>query len=90
MKLYNGYGIVLRGIIERDEAVVHEGLEYMLECHKKIKEYKGSLEGLFSTPVLGLAKLAINQGVNVTIDDPIAPKIMLEKHEVDYPELEFI
>lgn len=91
MKLYNGYQQVLNGIIENDNNQVNEGLKYMIECHKKLKDdYGDTPQELLAIPVLGLAKLAIRNGIEVNIDDAIAPKILLQKHDISYPNVDFV
>ncbi|EGO62499.1 Imm49 family immunity protein [Acetonema longum] len=90
LKLQIGYGKVLKGILDADENAVNEGLKVMTDCHKKDDEYKDSPEEFFSIPVLGLAKLAMRRGIKISIDDPIAPKEMLEHHEIEYPAIDFV
>lgn len=90
LKLRIGYGRVLKGIFDADERAVNEGLKVMIECHKKDRDYKDSPEEFFSIPVLAFAKLAIRRGIKVSIDDPIAPKKILELHEIKYPVIDYI
>ncbi|MBG9792936.1 hypothetical protein ABD76_10720 [Paenibacillus dendritiformis] len=91
MKLYNGYQQVLNGIIENDNNQVNEGLKYMIECHKKLKDdYGDTPQELLAIPVLGLAKLAIRNGIEVNIDDAISPKILLQKHDISYTNVDFV
>lgn len=60
MKLYTGYGVVLDGIVRKDIDQVNNGLNFMIECHKKLKDdYGDTPQELLSIPVLGLTKLAI-------------------------------
>lgn len=78
MKLYLGYLQVLKGILENNKTEVNEGLNYMIECHKRLKDdYGDTPQELLSIPVLGLAKLAIQQGMDVTLDNYLAPKDLL-------------
>lgn len=90
LKLRIGYGRVLKGILDVDEKAANEGLKVMLDCYKKDHEYKDSPEEFFSIPVLGFAKLAIRRGIKIYIDDTIVPKEMLETHEIEYPEIDYI
>lgn len=89
MKPYAGYGLVLKGILERNSVGVNEGLEYMLECHNQIKEYKDTPEEIFSVPVLGLAKLAMCTGIDININNALAPEEVLQKHTIEYPAIDF-
>ena len=87
---YRTYLKVLKGILETDTDSVNNGLQSMLEDYKKVREYKDLPEELFCIPVVGLAKLAVRQGISVNIDDPIAPRIMIEKQNIIYPEFNLI
>ncbi|WP_438347708.1 hypothetical protein ACP8HI_18820 [Paenibacillus sp. FA6] len=93
MRLYRGYGIVLDGIIKKNKESVHDGLEYMLECHRKLKDdYGDTPEELLSIPVIGLVKLAMNSGVEVEVevDHILAPRVMLEQQDIQYPIVDFV
>lgn len=90
LRLQVGYGLVLKGILNANEKNVNEGLQVMIDCHKKDGEYKDSPEEFFSIPVLGFAKLAMRRGMKVEIDHPIAPKEMLEYHKIEYPVIDFV
>lgn len=91
MKFYDGYSRVLDGIIEKDNQQVNESLIYMIQCHKKLKDdYADTPQELLSIPVLGLAKLAIRNGMEVNIDDTLAPSQLLESHIINYPVVDFV
>ncbi|MNJ28901.1 hypothetical protein D3C77_234550 [compost metagenome] len=91
MKLYLGYSQVLKGILEKNKTEVNEGLDYMIECHRKLKDdYGDTPQELLSIPVLGLAKLAIRQGLDVTLDNDLAPNDLLRKHQITYPLIDFV
>lgn len=91
MKYYDGYSKVLVGIIEKDSLQVNESLVYMIQCHKKLKdEYNDTPQELLSIPVLGLAKLAMRNGIEVNIDDPLSPSEFLESHTINYPVVDFV
>jgi len=90
MKLYNGFGGVLDGILKNDEEKVNKELEYMLQCHKKRRDHKDTPEQFLSIPALGLAKLAIIKGIKVTVENDLMPLELLERHDITYPELDFI
>ncbi|OAB45508.1 Imm49 family immunity protein [Paenibacillus glacialis] len=91
MRLYKGYGIVLDGIIKKNKESVQEGLVYMLECHRKLTDdYGDTPEELLSIPALGLAKLAMNNGIEVEVDHILAPKVMLEQRDIQYPIVDFV
>jgi hypothetical protein len=83
---YRNYHRILKGILEKDADSVDKGLQSMLVDYKKMKAFKDSPEELFCIPVVGLAKLADRQGISVTIDDPIVPRVMLDKQNIIYPE----
>ncbi|WP_152559157.1 immunity 49 family protein [Tumebacillus flagellatus] len=88
-ELHSGFGIVLNGIVKGDANQVENGLLELLKAHRKNPEYHQSPEQYFAVEVLALAKLAKRYGLTVDLDDPLAPKEMLEHHEIDYPEMEF-
>lgn len=90
MSLRKEYVVVLKGIIDNDIETVNRGLKCMLEDYKKEREYKNSPNELFSIPVVGFAKLAIKQGIMINFNDSIAPKIMLENNNINYPEFSLI
>jgi len=90
LKLRIGYGRVLKGIFDKDEKAVNDGLKVMIDGYKKDNDYKDSPEEFFSIPVLAFAKLAIRRDFKVSIDDPIAPKEILAFHEIQYPMIDYI
>ncbi|MEO3943818.1 Imm49 family immunity protein [Gorillibacterium sp. CAU 1737] len=91
MKYYDGYSKVLDGIIEKDSHQVNENLTYMIQCHKKLKgEYGDTPQELLSIPVLGLAKVAARNGIEVNIMDTLTPSELLESHTINYPVVDFI
>lgn len=91
MKYYDGYSKVLDGILEKDVQQVNESLIYMIQCHKKLKdEYGDTPQELLSIPVLGLAKLAIRNGIEVNIDDILTPSELLDSHKINYPVVDFV
>lgn len=90
LKLRIGYGRVLKGIFDKDENSVNDGLKVMIDGYKKDNNYKDSPEEFFSIPVLAFAKLAIRKGIKVSIDDPIAPKEILAFNEIQYPVIDYI
>jgi hypothetical protein len=90
LKMYTGYGIVLKGIFDKDQNSVNDGLKFMIECHKKLKDFDETPEELLSIAVLGLAKLAIRHGIKLDIDDVVAPKIIIERQQIEYPKEGFI
>jgi hypothetical protein len=85
-----GYATVFQGILLSDRQLVNEGLELQLELHKQDPDHQGLPEEIFSLQVLGLAKLALRQGIEVTLDDPITPQSLLQKHHIEYPSLDFL
>ncbi|MBO8173119.1 MAG: immunity 49 family protein [Bacillaceae bacterium] len=87
VKPYVGQIIALQGIFEGDQAIFHEGLQRMIERHRKRREYKLTPLEQFSIPIVGMAKLGMRKGLAIGIDDPLLPEEMLQKHDIDYPEL---
>jgi hypothetical protein len=88
LKQYKDHVHVLKAILERDENAVNKGLRYIIENHKKNKLFKDTSEELISIIGLGLGKLAKIKGLNIHIDDEIAPSNFLEKDIIEYPSLD--
>lgn len=90
MKPYLDNEKILSAIIENDENELNKALKNMAKNNKKLKQYKGSPEELFCLAALGLAKLAALNGMKVELDEPSAPKEMLEKSDIIYPKVDFV
>ncbi|OOE12566.1 hypothetical protein [Fictibacillus arsenicus] len=86
VKPYENYIQVLNGIVERDESVVNEGLNLLIEEHKK----NHTINELISITALGLGKLAESKGIKVNINDQIAPYSVLKRDNINFPNLDFI
>tara|TARA_B100001248_G_C27398472_1_gene467658 strand:- start:5834 stop:6619 length:786 start_codon:yes stop_codon:yes gene_type:complete len=78
---YEGYGYVMKGIIQRDESVLSLGVNKVLEDHKSLA---ASVDGFECEPdayiclwLLGLLNLAIALGMKVDIDHKYLPKDLL-------------
>jgi hypothetical protein len=65
----------------------------MTEHLKKRKsELQDTPQELISIPARGLAKakLGMRRGLSIHIDHPLVPKELLEKHEMEYPVVDFV
>lgn len=89
-KPYENYIQVLNGIVERDESEVNEGLNLLIEEHKKNHNFKETSDELISITALGLGKLAKSKGIKVSINNEIAPYSVLKRDNIDFPNLDFI
>jgi len=81
---YSAYRVVFRAIIEHDQEMLNEGLLLMVEKHKRNRQYNRMDDKLFSYQTVALAKLAKMKGLEVEIDDPIAPAEVIETHDIGY------
>ena len=87
MNRYRIYADLIQALIDKNQENVQEGLERLLKSHKSDNLYIDTPEELFSIPVAAFAKMALMRGIQVEIDDPICPKEVLEKHEIEYPSI---
>lgn len=74
----------LRAIIQKNENEVNELLCEIIKKHRTNKSNKNTTQELLCTAAIALAKLAINKGIVVDIDDVIAPKEIIDNTKVDY------
>lgn len=81
---------ILQAIIENDEENLNKSLQHFASIHYRLKGYKGTPDETMSLEVLGLAKLAIRQGLNVSIDHPKAPTEILAYKDIEYPVIDFV
>ena len=81
---------ILQVIVEKDEETLNKSLQHFASIHNKLTYYKDSPDETMSLHVLGLAKLAIRQGLNVSIDHPKAPTEILEHMDIEYPVIDFV
>jgi len=89
MKQYNkGYKRVYKGIIDRDEKEVNEGLLFMLKNHKaRMKRNGNTLEQYFAYDSMALAMIAKDRNINLTINHELLPLEYLEPVNIEYDEL---
>ncbi|MHC1686062.1 MAG: Imm49 family immunity protein [Clostridiaceae bacterium] len=89
MKQYNnGYKRVYKGIIDRDEKELNEGLLFMLKNHKaRMKRNGNTLEQYFAYDSLALAMIAKDRGINIEINHELLPLEFLEPVDIDYSKL---
>ncbi|MBN0986733.1 Imm49 family immunity protein [Amphritea pacifica] len=73
--------LALYGIAKQDQTLFNDGLELQLEFHKRYARYgeiHDTPEALVSDNCIALANLALLQGLNVTIKDPMIPEALLQ------------
>lgn len=80
----------LDGIIRMDKDSVEIGIGKRLKYHKKSKEFKKSPEEFLSLEVIALAKLAIINGLDINIDENVAPMEIIKNTNVDYTLIEIM
>lgn len=90
MKKYVDVVDILQAITEKDEETLNKSLQHFASIHNKLIEYKDSPDETMSLHVLGLAKLAIKQGLNISIDHPNAPVEILAHMNIEYPVIDFV
>ncbi|KNY28860.1 hypothetical protein [Pseudobacteroides cellulosolvens] len=85
------YALTLLGIVNKDSSLVNEGLNFVVECHKKLKsDIKETPEELLCIPALGLAKMALKKGIDVSLNDSAIPMGVLEYYDIKCPEVDFV
>lgn len=90
IKPYIAYRIVLNGIIERNVDSINDGLNLMVENHKRNKTFDDTADELISIPTIGFSKLSEMKGLKISLDDAIAPYAIMKKDIIAYPNLEFL
>lgn len=90
MKQYSeGHARAYRGIIERDEAELNKGLEYMLKHHAARMRRNGNyLDEFFAYDSVALAMLAKDRGIAITVKHDLLPIEYLEDTRIDYAALQ--
>ncbi len=79
-QVYKNWTKAILALSNRDEAVFTTYLEAILDEHKKMqrKGLKKSVLGEVSLPALTLLKLARAKGMNIVVDNPLAPEEFLD------------
>ncbi len=75
---------ILDGIIRKDKDSVEVGISKRLKYHKKSKEFKKSPEEFLSLEIIALVKLARINGLDINIDEDVAPMEIISTTNVDY------
>ncbi|MBN0989888.1 Imm49 family immunity protein [Amphritea pacifica] len=73
--------LALYGIAKQNQTLFNDGLELQLEFHKRHARYgeiHDTPEALVSVHCIALANLALLQGLNVTLKDPMIPEALLQ------------
>ena len=92
MKQYaEGHGRAFKGLMQRDGAEFHKGLEVMLKHHvARMKRDGRKIEQYFAYDSVALALLAKERGMNITVNHELFPEEYLEKTDLDYRAVEVI
>ncbi|WP_066494839.1 hypothetical protein [Abyssisolibacter fermentans] len=83
-KKRNMFADYLRSIIEGDKTGALSNIELIISQQKNSKATKGTPHELLSITVIALVKLALLKGIDITVNDKIAPLELIVKTEVDY------
>ena len=84
LKDYMYYLDALEAIIERNEEKLNNALIKMNKVHKKLYEYKGTIQEILCTPALGIGKLATFKGMKPKCDDiPLFNEFMNDTDEIN-------
>lgn len=81
--------IFFEGMLERNEAKIHGGIQQLLKDHKKRNKHMSIAQEFISIPALTYAKLAWLKGMEIEIEHPLVPKALLpykplEKYDAKY------
>lgn len=89
MKQYiEGPGRAMRGLANHNVEELNAGLNYMLRHHvAKMKREGNTLEQIFAYDSIGLAMIAKDRGLQITVKHELLPEEYLEETEIDYSEL---
>ena len=82
---YSIYANLLQALVDNNQAGIQVELERLLKSHRRNRYNKNSPEEIFCIPAAAFAKIALMRGMQVEIDDPLCPKEVLERHEIEYP-----
>ena len=85
MNQYSIHAHLLQALVDNNQTGVQVELERLLKSHHRDSYYKNSPEELFCIPAAAFAKIVLMRGMQVEIDDPLCPKEVLERHEIEYP-----
>jgi len=89
MKQYNkGYKRVYKGILDRDEKEVNEGLLFLLKNHRaSMKRNGNTLEQYFAYDSIALAMIAKDRNINITVNHELLPLEYLDPVDIEYDTL---
>lgn len=73
------------GLVERDAELFNKGLTYILNHHVSEVE---DLEKYFSYDGVALAMLAMDRGIEITVEHELLPMEFLESTQIDYAGIE--
>lgn len=83
-KNYMYYIDALEAIIEKNEEKLNKALINMNKVHKKLDEYKGTINEILCIPALGIGKLATFKGMKVKCDSIILfDEFMKDTNEIN-------
>lgn len=87
----DGHARAFKGLIQREEKELNQGLEFMLKHHvARMKRDGKKLEQYFAYDSVAVAMLARERGINITVKHELLPDEYLEKTDIDYKSIKVI